>query len=67
MKVATKIVFLLCLVMLVCVPIVRWCFDPSIDLAPVGTFALGVGVPMGVLTGSMVAGKIVKKNNETPS
>jgi hypothetical protein len=51
----------------ICVPIIRWAIDPSIDMSGMGVFVGASGVPLGVLTGAMVAGKIVKKNGTPPA
>ena len=67
MKTATKITFLLCLVVVICVPIIRWAIDPTIDMSGMGVFVGASGVPLGVLTGAMVAGKIAKKNGTPPA
>lgn len=53
-KDATKLTYLLCLMGLVFIPLVVWAQSPgTVDLAGVGAFAGGVGVPMGTLTGAM--------------
>lgn len=60
---ATKWTYLLCLLGLVFIPLVTWAQSPeTVDLAGVGAFAGGVGVPMGILTGAMA----YKKTHETP-
>ena len=60
MKLATKIVFLACLVSIVIVPIALWAIDPSRDLSTVAGFVGAAAAPMGVLTGAMAARGISK-------
>ena len=56
MKLATKIVYLVILVVVTAVPIFVWARDPGgIDLSGVGAFVAGLGVPMGTLTAAMAA------------
>jgi hypothetical protein len=55
MKTATKVVYLAILVVVSAVPIIIWSQDPSVDLAGVGAFVAGLGVPMGTLTAAMAA------------
>lgn len=53
MKLATKVVFLLCLVTVVMVPVVLWAVEPERDLSGVAAFVGAAAAPMGVLTGAM--------------
>lgn len=55
MKTVTKAVYLVILVVIAAVPVVVWAFNPLVDLAGVGSFAAGLGVPMGALTAAMAA------------
>lgn len=54
-KLVTKLVYLGILVVLTVVPIIVWARNPLVDLAGVGAFAAGLGVPMGTLTAAMAA------------
>ena len=54
MRNLTKLTYLACLLGLVFIPLVVWAQDPTnVDLAGVGAFAGGTGVPLGILTASM--------------
>jgi hypothetical protein len=55
MKTATKIVFLVCLVALIVVPIMLWVIDPERSLKEVAGFVGATSGPLGVLTGAMAA------------
>jgi len=64
MKLATKIVYLSILVIVSVIPVVIWARSPAtVDLAGVGAFIAGLGVPMGVLTGAMAATRISQNRN----
>tara|TARA_Y100000310_G_scaffold78277_2_gene74906 strand:- start:3005 stop:3208 length:204 start_codon:yes stop_codon:yes gene_type:complete len=63
MKLATKIVFLACLIVVICVPIIRWALDPSIEMGGMAGFVGASGVPLGVLTGAMAVKSVVKQRN----
>lgn len=63
MKTATKVIYLAILAIVSVVPIVIWSRDPSIDLAGVGAFVAGLGVPMGTLTAAMAARGISRDRN----
>lgn len=62
MKLATKIVFLVCLVSVTVLPALRWIIDPSIDMAKIATFVIATAGPLGILTGAMAAKSIAKKS-----
>lgn len=65
-KTATKIVWLLCLVGLIFIPLLTWAITGA-DLSSVTGFVAACTGPMGVLTLAM-AGKSIadrRKNNET--
>lgn len=54
-KTATKISYLVILLSLTLIPLVRWWTRPDIDLSGIGSFAAGLGVPLGTLTVAMTA------------
>lgn len=59
MKATTKIVFLFCLVTVICVPVYVWAYGQlsgriDVDMNGMGTFLLASAGPLGVLTGAMV-------------
>lgn len=60
-KTATKVIFLICLVSITCVPIWGWALF-GLDLQGVGIFVVACTGPMGVLTGAMAASSIAKRN-----
>jgi len=64
MKNVTKVVFLVCLVTVVMVPVMVWAFDPGRDLSTVAGFVGAATGPMGVLTGAMAASSIAKKKQQ---
>ncbi len=55
MKTATKIVFLICLVSLIVLPVVVWVVDPTRSLKEMAGFLGASAGPLGVLTGAMAA------------
>jgi len=56
MRLATKIVYLVILIVVTAVPVVVWARSPeTVDLSGVGAFVAGLGVPMGTLTAAMAA------------
>lgn len=64
MKLATKIIFLFCLVSVTCVPIYMWAFtNGAIDMSGIGGFIAGSAAPLGVLTGAMAARNIARARN----
>ena len=60
-KLATKIVFLICLASITVVPIVAWIFGR--DLEGVAVFVVACTGPLGVLTGAMATAGVLKKRN----
>jgi len=60
-KLATKIVFLVCLVSITCVPIVAWLFGR--DLEGIAVFVVACTGPLGVLTGAMATSSVLKSRN----
>jgi hypothetical protein len=59
-KALTRLTYIVCLLALVLIPLIVWARNPIVDLAGVGAFAAGVGVPLGILTGAMAASSIAK-------
>jgi len=55
MKTVTKVVFLLCLVALIIVPVIVWVVDPTRSLQDIAGFIGASAGPLGVLTGAMAA------------
>lgn len=64
MKLVTKVVFLLCLIAIVIVPVVVWVIDPSRTLKDVAGFVGATAGPLGVLTGAMAARGISKDRKQ---
>jgi hypothetical protein len=65
-KTATKIVYLICILGLVFIPLVTWIFDAQRDLTGIGAFCAGIGVPLGTLTVAMaMRGNSKDKNGGT--
>lgn len=59
MRLITKAVYLIILLVISVIPLVVWALNPTeVDLAGVGAFAGGLGVPMGSLTAAMAAKRI---------
>ena len=64
MRLATKIVFLFCLVSVTALPVWRWFIDPAaVDLRTVAAFVGAAAAPMGILTGAMAAKRIAENRN----
>lgn len=65
MKLLTKVTYLVILLALSLIPLVVWARNPAeVDLAGVGAFAGGLGVPMGTLTAAMAAKSIQRGKDQ---
>ena len=61
-KLATKIVFLICLVSITVIPILVWAVSGR-DLDGVAGFVVACTGPLGVLTAAMAASGVLKKRS----
>lgn len=69
LKTLTKLTYIACLVALIIIPSLVWAYkelwtDASANMAGMGAFIAGSGVPLGALTAAMAASSIAKKKQE---